>query len=51
MSEFQSAMPREIFPISNTTLVVFIPNLTATHAIKYINLLAIQLAIITNNIN
>ena len=31
-------MPREIFPISNTVLVVFIPNFTATHAITYTNI-------------
>ena len=31
--ESHSASPREILPIFNATLVVFIPNLTATHAI------------------
>ena len=33
----QPASPREICPISNTTLVVFIPHFTATHAITYTN--------------
>ena len=31
--KFHSASPREIYPHSNTTLVIFIPNFTATHAI------------------
>ena len=30
------ASPHEICPISNTTLMVFIPNFTATHAITYV---------------
>ena len=33
--KFRSALPCEIVPISNTTLVVFISNFTATHAITY----------------
>ena len=33
-----SASPREICPISNTTLMIFIPNFTATHAITYVYL-------------
>ena len=35
--------PREICPISNTTLVIFIPNFTATHAITYTNHTKIQI--------
>ena len=31
--KFDSASPPEICPISNTTSVVLIPNITATHAI------------------
>ena len=31
------SLPCEICPISNTTLMVFIPNFTATHAITYTN--------------
>ena len=35
MGNFTGLQPHEIFPISNTTLVVFIPNFTATHDITY----------------
>ena len=34
----------EICPISNTTLVVFIPNFTATHAITYTNFIGTSLS-------
>jgi len=35
--KFHSAFPHEIYPHFQTTLVVFIPNFTATHAITSTN--------------
>ena len=38
--KFHSALPHKICPISNTILMVFMPNFNATNAITYTNMMS-----------